>query len=46
MDVITSSPKLAPKWGHKSSRKFLTVRSFRGINGYADAFRKESEAHE
>src|SRR6516162_1964379 len=29
-----------------SVRKTDIVRSFRGINGYEDAFRKESEAHE
>jgi sulfhydrogenase subunit delta len=44
------TPNTASLAGHFSSRLGVSepdmVRSFRGFNAYADAFRKESEAHE
>jgi coenzyme F420-reducing hydrogenase gamma subunit len=37
---------LAAAWQQQGMSEEALVRTFRGVNGYAEAFRKESEAHE
>ena len=37
---------LSAQWSHLGVNELDLVRAFRGFNAYADAFRKESEAHE
>jgi len=37
---------LAERWAHLGVSEADLVRAFRGFNSYAEAFRKESEAHE
>jgi sulfhydrogenase subunit delta len=37
---------LSDGWTHLGVKEIDLVRAFRGFNAYADAFRKESEAHE
>ena len=37
---------LAAAWQQQGMSEESLVRTFRGVNGYAEAFRKESEAHE
>jgi coenzyme F420-reducing hydrogenase gamma subunit len=41
-----NTPSLAGWWKHLGVDEPGLVRAFRGFNAYADAFRKESEAHE
>ncbi len=41
-----NTSSLAAWWTHLGVSEDAIMRGFRGINGYAEAFRKESEAHE
>ncbi len=41
-----NTASLAAGWSRLGVSEENLVRAFRGINGYADAFRKESQAHE
>ncbi|HEV2460025.1 MAG TPA: hypothetical protein VGS80_16835 [Ktedonobacterales bacterium] len=41
-----NTPALAAQWRHLGASEQTLVRAFRGFNAYADAFRRESEAHD
>jgi coenzyme F420-reducing hydrogenase gamma subunit len=41
-----NTESLSAWWDHLGVKKEDLIRAFRGFNAYADAFRKESEAHE
>jgi len=41
-----NTKSLAEQWGNLGVSQLDIMRGFRGFNAYADAFRKESEAHE